>query len=102
MLTYCVSFILAYCVLSVLSCRYWKCDIPGAPEGLLKGKRVAIKDNVCVAVVPLMNGSKVMKGYTPEVDATIVTRILDAGKLTWMTLNNGMILNDYFFICRQC
>ncbi|XP_052782090.1 amidase-like [Mya arenaria] len=58
---------------------YWKCDIKGASSGLLKGKRVGIKDNVCVAGVPMMNGSKVMQGYTPEVDATLVTRILDAG-----------------------
>ncbi|HYM68082.1 MAG TPA: amidase [bacterium] len=58
---------------------YWKCSIKGAPEGLLRGKRVAIKDNVCVAGVPMMNGSSILEGYVPEVDATIVTRILDAG-----------------------
>jgi Asp-tRNAAsn/Glu-tRNAGln amidotransferase A subunit and related amidases len=40
---------------------------------------VAIKDNVCVAGVPLMNGSRLLEGYIPEFDATIVTRILDAG-----------------------
>ena len=27
----------------------------------------------------MSNGSSTMKGYTPEVDATVVTRILDAG-----------------------
>ena len=27
----------------------------------------------------MTNGSVIMEGYTPEVDATIVTRILDAG-----------------------
>jgi len=58
---------------------YWKCSIKGAPEGPLSGKRVAIKDNVCVAGVPMMNGSSVLEGYVPEFDATIVTRILDAG-----------------------
>ena len=26
-----------------------------------------------------MNGSSIMEGYTPEIDATIVTRMLDAG-----------------------
>ena len=40
---------------------------------------MAIKDNVCVAGVPMMNGSSVLEGYVPEIDATIVTRILDAG-----------------------
>ena len=58
---------------------YWKTDIRGASKGPLKGKRVAIKDNTCVAGVPMMNGSRVLEGYVPEVDATVVTRILDAG-----------------------
>lgn len=58
---------------------YWRCDISGATEGLLKGKTVGIKDNVCVAGVPMMNGSKVMEGFVPDIDATIITRILDAG-----------------------
>jgi amidase len=57
---------------------YWRTSIRGASEGRLAGKRVAIKDNVCVAGVPMMNGSATLEGYVPEVDATIVTRILDA------------------------
>jgi hypothetical protein len=36
---------------------YWKCDVPGAAEGPLKGKTVALKDNVMLAGVPMMNGS---------------------------------------------
>ncbi|KAJ8302071.1 hypothetical protein KUTeg_021058 [Tegillarca granosa] len=36
------------------------------------------QDNIAVAGVPMMNGSKIWEGYTPEFDATIVTRILDA------------------------
>ena len=62
-----------------LGAWYWRTDIRGAAEGLLSGKSVAIKDNVCVAGVPMMNGASVLEGYTPEIDATIVTRILDAG-----------------------
>jgi amidase len=58
---------------------YWKCEIRGASGGLLAGKRVAIKDNICVAGIPLMNGSRLLEGYVPDVDATVVTRILDAG-----------------------
>ena len=49
--------------------------------GVLSGKTVAIKDNVCVAGVPMMNGTSVLEGYVPDVDATIVTRILDAGPI---------------------
>ena len=45
----------------------------------LTGKKIAVKDNICVAGVPMMNGSRVLEGYVPDVDATVVTRILDAG-----------------------
>ena len=62
-----------------LGAWYWRCDITGPQGGLLSGKSVAIKDNVCVAGVPMMNGTSVLEGYVPDVDATIVTRILDAG-----------------------
>ena len=62
-----------------LNAWYWRSEITGAASGPLRGKTVAIKDNVCVAGVPMMNGSHVLEGYVPEVDATIVTRILEAG-----------------------
>src|SRR5579872_4851744 len=58
---------------------YVKSTIKGAPSGKLAGKTVAIKDNVCVAGMPMMNGSSTLEGFTPDIDATIVTRILDAG-----------------------
>ncbi|XP_060081369.1 amidase-like [Ylistrum balloti] len=58
---------------------YWRCDIKGADSGLLAGKTVAIKDSIAVAGVPMMNGTKLLEGYTPEFDATVVTRVLDAG-----------------------
>jgi len=58
---------------------YHKTTIEGAPSGKLKGKKVAIKDNVLVAGVPMMNGASTLEGYVPDVDATVVTRILDAG-----------------------
>jgi amidase len=58
---------------------YVKTSIRGAEEGPLKGKRVAIKDNVMIAGVPMMNGNAILEGYVPEVDATVVTRLLDAG-----------------------
>jgi amidase len=58
---------------------YVKTDIHGAPKGKLKGKTVAVKDNVCVAGVPMMNGSSTLEGYIPNIDATVVTRLLDAG-----------------------
>ncbi|MBA2693786.1 MAG: amidase [Rubrobacter sp.] len=63
-----------------LNAWYRRCEIKGAKNGgPLSGKRLAIKDNVAVAGVPMMNGTSTLEGYTPEFDATIVRRILDAG-----------------------
>ncbi len=58
---------------------YWLTDIKGAESGPLAGMRVGIKDTVSVAGVPLMNGSRVMEGFVPQTDATVVSRLLDAG-----------------------
>lgn len=58
---------------------YVKTEIKGAPRGPLLGRSVALKDNVCLAGVPMMNGASTLKGYTPDLDATVVTRLLDAG-----------------------
>jgi amidase len=58
---------------------YVKTEIRGAPRGPLHGRTVALKDNVCLAGVPMMNGASTLKGYTPDIDATLVTRLLDAG-----------------------
>lgn len=56
-----------------------KTEIKGAADGKLSGKTVAIKDNVNIAGVTMENGSTILDGYVPETDATIVTRLLDAG-----------------------
>ena len=57
----------------------WKSTIKGAARGVLAGKRIAVKDNVCVAGLPMRNGSRVLENYVPDVDATVVMRVLDAG-----------------------
>src|SRR3954451_20766518 len=57
----------------------WKCSIPGAADGPLAGRTVGVKDNVCLAGIPMLNGSPIMEGYVPREDATVVTRLLDAG-----------------------
>jgi amidase len=54
-------------------------SIVGTPGGLLEGRRVAIKDNTCVAGVAMANGSATLDGFVPEEDATVVRRLLDAG-----------------------
>ena len=56
-----------------------KTEVRGAPHGPLSGKRVVLKDNICLAGVPMMNGASTLEGYIPDIDATVVTRVLDAG-----------------------
>jgi len=58
---------------------YVKCSVKGAPKGKLAGRQVVIKDTICLAGVAMMDGSSTLEGYVPDVDATVVTRILDAG-----------------------
>jgi amidase len=57
----------------------WLCDIPGAAEGPLAGKTLAVKDCICLAEIPMVNGSPILEGFVPREDATVVTRLLDAG-----------------------
>ena len=57
------------------------CDVKAQPEakGLLTGKRVGIKDTVSVAGIPMTCASRILSDYTPDIDATIVKRIIEAG-----------------------
>lgn len=50
-----------------------------ASPGLLAGKKVALKDNICLAGVPCEFGTKVFEDWVPKTDATVVTRVLEAG-----------------------
>src|SRR4029434_6049480 len=50
-----------------------------ASRGKIKGKTVVLKDTIMLAGVPMMNGAATLEGYVPDIDATVVTRILDAG-----------------------
>jgi amidase len=64
-----------------------RCSVKGAASGPLKGKRVGVKDSVCVAGIPASGGSSVLKGHVAATDATIVARMLDAGAEIVATLN---------------
>ena len=64
-----------------------RCTLTGAPSGKLSGKRFGLKNNICVAGMPMSCGSLVLEGYVPETDATIVTRLLDEGAEVVATLN---------------
>jgi amidase len=56
-----------------------KVTLPSTGAGVLDGMKIAIKDNVWVAGVPMSNGSSLLAGFVPEEDATVVTRLLAAG-----------------------
>ncbi len=43
-------------------------------EGLLSGYAVSVKDNVCVNGVESKAGSKILEGYVPPFDATVVAK----------------------------
>ena len=58
---------------------YVKTEVKGASSGKLKGRRVVLKDNIMLAGVPMMNGAATLEGYMPDIDATVTTRLLDAG-----------------------
>jgi amidase len=58
---------------------YVRTTVAGAPSGKLHGKTVVLKDNIMLAGVPMMNGAATLEGYVPDIDATVVQRILDAG-----------------------
>ena len=64
---------------NALGAWYVRCDLQESDSGPLAGKTFAIKDNAAVAGVPMMNGSRIVEGYTPLRDATVVARILEAG-----------------------
>jgi len=62
-----------------LNAWFIKTNIKKNNYGILNNKKVVIKDNVCIADIPMINGSSTLKGYVPDFDATIVTRLLEAG-----------------------
>lgn len=62
-----------------LNAWLWRCRIEGSGEGILKGREIGVKDVVSVAGLPLTGGTRLLEGHIPDIDATIVTRLLDAG-----------------------
>src|SRR5262245_31345212 len=56
-----------------------KCHVKGAESGPLAGVTIGLKDDSSVAGLPLTFSSHMRDGDRPDFDATIVTRVLDAG-----------------------
>jgi aspartyl-tRNA(Asn)/glutamyl-tRNA(Gln) amidotransferase subunit A len=51
----------------------------GAPDSPLAGVPLALKDIVVQQGVPTTAGSRILEGWLPPYDATVTTRLLDAG-----------------------
>ena len=51
----------------------------GEDRGPLLGIPIAVKDNMCTRGVETTAGSKILSGYSPPYDATVVTRLREAG-----------------------
>jgi amidase len=62
-----------------LGAWYVTAEIASGAEGPLSGRAVAVKDNIAVAGLPMMNGSRAVEGFVPSRDATVVERLLAAG-----------------------
>src|SRR6266566_3078553 len=74
-----------------LNAWMWKCRIEGAAEGVLAGKTVSYKDHIAVAGMPMSFGSFALDGFVPDFDATVVTRVLEAGgTITGKNVMNGL------------
>lgn len=48
-------------------------------EGVLSGVRVAVKDSVAIAGIPLTCGSRALEAYVPAEDSVVADRLLRAG-----------------------
>lgn len=56
-----------------------RCRIEGATTGPLADLALGIKDNIAVADVPCTAGAVALESFVPEIDATVVGRLLGAG-----------------------
>ena len=54
----------------------------GEPVGPLAGVPLAMKDNMCTKGVPTTCSSKILEGWMPPYDATVVTRLRAAGAVS--------------------
>jgi amidase len=72
---------------------YVTTSVPGAAEGPLAGRTVALKDNISLAGVPMTNGSRTVEGFVPRRDATVATRLLAAGA----TITGKSVCEDLCF-----
>ena len=59
----------------------------GQYRGLLHGIPVAVKDQFCTAGVATTGGSEILRDYVPDYDATVMSKLKDAGAVLLGKLN---------------
>ncbi|KAK8022493.1 hypothetical protein PG993_013260 [Apiospora rasikravindrae] len=62
----------------------WRCEVRDQSptkegNGLLAGKTLILKDNIALKGIPCLLGTDIFQDWTPNMDATVATRILEAG-----------------------
>lgn len=62
-----------------LNAWHVRTELKGATDGVLAGRTVAIKDNIMVAGLPMLNGVATLGELVADMDATVIGRLLDAG-----------------------
>ena len=56
--------------------------LAGEPVGRFAGVPLAMKDNMCTRGVPTTCSSKILEGWRPPYDATVVSRLREAGAVS--------------------
>ncbi|MCL5407500.1 MAG: Asp-tRNA(Asn)/Glu-tRNA(Gln) amidotransferase subunit GatA [Patescibacteria group bacterium] len=51
----------------------------GNPKGLLDGVPIAIKDNIAIEGIETAAASKILQGFVPPYEATVITKLKEAG-----------------------
>jgi aspartyl-tRNA(Asn)/glutamyl-tRNA(Gln) amidotransferase subunit A len=54
----------------------------GGDPGVLAGVPLAVKDNLCTRGIPTTCSSRILEGWRPPYDATVVTRVAAAGAIS--------------------
>jgi amidase len=57
------------------------CHVTAGADGLLRGKRIGLKDSIAIAGIPMTCGSAVLDGFVPSQDSVITERLLRAGAM---------------------
>jgi aspartyl-tRNA(Asn)/glutamyl-tRNA(Gln) amidotransferase subunit A len=68
----------------------------GGDPGPLAGVPIALKDNLCTSGIPTTCSSKILDGWRPPYDATVVERLRAAGAVTVGTMKNRSSVSGAF------